>query len=169
MTHRQAAERIRRAARARRAGLAGEPSPLTAARAALWLKALPWPKLAAGAAVLVVGALVLGGSSSEREERDNPSDDDDQAERFYTRFHWGRRPTKRKRVKLPPTPRRLVELGTLEAVTYAAKKGAEGLVDYVHSFGEEGGAKPTLAADPRSRRLHIVGGDYDVQGRGIVD
>jgi hypothetical protein len=168
VTHRQAAARIRRAARAR-AGLGATPSPVATAKAALWLRGLPWAQIAAGAAVLAVGALVLGGSSSEREERDNPSDDDEQAERFYTRFHWGRRPTKRKRVKLPPTPRRLVELGTLEAVTYAAKKGAEGLVDYVHSFGEEGGRKPTLAADPRSKRLHIVGGDYDVQGRGIVD
>lgn len=130
---------------------------------------VPWGKVALGAGLAAAAWVVFSGSSSaERPEASNP-DDDDQAERFYKRFHWGRPPTGKKRVKLSPVPRRLVELGSLEAVTYAARKGAEGLVDYVHSFGEEGGRKPTLAADPRSRRLHIVGGDYDVQGRGIVD
>jgi putative peptidoglycan binding protein len=184
VTRGQAAAKVRAAAAARRApsSASSSSSSSSASRAAVgklrtwwqgepWRR-VPWAKVGAGVGLAAAAYFAFSGSSSaERPEASNPDEDDDQAhaERFYKRFHWGRRPTRTKRAKLSPTPRRLVELGSLEAVTYAARKGAEGLVDYVHSFGEEGGKKPTLAADPRSRRLHIVGGDYDVQGRGIVD
>lgn len=100
----------------------------------------------------------------------NPTDEDtEEAIDFYEGFHWGRRPKRIKRARVSPLPRHLVRLGLLEAVTYSAKKGREKLADYVHHFGEEGGRKPVLAADPRTRRLHIVGGDYDVKDVGIVD
>lgn len=87
----------------------------------------------------------------------------------YTGFHWGRPPTRTVRVRTSPKPRELVELGELEAVTYSTKKGDEGFAHYEHEFGEEGGAKPKLALDPENDRLHVVGGDYRVEDRGIVD
>jgi hypothetical protein len=72
-------------------------------------------------------------------------------------------------VRVSDIPAKLVQLGTLEAVTYSTRKGGERLADYIHRFGEEGGKKPTLAADPSSRKLHIVGGSYKIEPRGIVD
>ena len=87
----------------------------------------------------------------------------------YRGFHWGRPSTRDLRVRTSPRPRELVELGKLEAVTYSTKKGDEGLQHYEHAFGEEGGKKPTLALDPSTDRLHVVGGSYRVEDRGIVD
>lgn len=179
MTRAQAAAKFRAAAAARRSSAPSSSSSSSSAAAgkvAAWWKGepwrrVPWAKVAAGVGLAAAAWVAFSSSSSEdRPERSNPDDDDDQAhaERFYKQFHWGRRPKRTRGVKLSPTPRRLVELGSLEAVTYAARKGAEGLVDYVHSFGEGGTRKPTLAADPRSKRLHIVGGGYDVKPEGIV-
>jgi hypothetical protein len=87
----------------------------------------------------------------------------------YTGFHWGRPPRKHVAVTPPPRPRELVELGRLEAVTYSTTKGKEGLQHYEHEFGEEGGRKPVLAVDPHTDRLHVIGGDYAVEDRGIVN
>ncbi len=92
-----------------------------------------------------------------------------QARERYTGFHWGRAPRKEVRVSTSPRPRELVELGRLEAVTYSTKKGDEGLQHYEHEFGEDGGRKPVLALDPTTDRLHVVGGDYKVEDRGIVN
>jgi hypothetical protein len=89
--------------------------------------------------------------------------------RAYRGFHWGRKPRRIVRVKPARRPRELVKLGSLEAVTYGTTKGSEGYAHYEHEFGEEGGKKPALAMDPKNKRLHIVGGDYDVEDRGIVD
>lgn len=91
------------------------------------------------------------------------------AERAYQGFHWGRPPRRRVAVRLPRRPRALVKLGNLEAVTYSTTKGREGFQHYEHEFGEEGGKKPVLAMDPESKRLHVVGGTYRVEDRGIVD
>ncbi len=146
-----------------------------------WASIAKWGLLGAG----VVGAVVLLSAKSEREQHDNPCDDDDEdsddeddddepddnpraAMDFYRKFHWGREPRKIGRAKLAPRPRELVKLGVLEAVTYSAKKGGEKLADYIHHFGEEGHKKPLLTADPRTRKLHIVGGDYGVEAAGIV-
>jgi putative peptidoglycan binding protein len=93
---------------------------------------------------------------------------DRRAAKFYEDFHWGRKPRRMRRVRLSAVPRRLVKLGVLEAVTYSAKKGADALADYIHHFGEGGTRKPTLAADPVTKRLHIVGGGYDVRKEGIT-
>lgn len=87
----------------------------------------------------------------------------------YTGFHWGRRPSRAIRVKTSPRPRELVEIGKLEAVTYSTMKGDEGLQHYEHMFADKGGRKPRLAFDPKTDRLHIVGGGYKVEDRGIVD
>jgi hypothetical protein len=91
------------------------------------------------------------------------------AEQAYTGFHWGRQPSRNVRVGVSPLPDKLVQLGRLEAVTYSTKKGGEGLQHYEHAFGETGKRKPNLAMDARTKRLHIVGGGYSVEDRGIVD
>ncbi len=98
-----------------------------------------------------------------RKSRKNPLSSD--PEKAYKQFHWGKKASKTKAVAVSPAPAgRLVELGTLEAVTYSADKN-DGLVDYFHEFGRK---KPVLALDPKTNRLHIVGGGYVVEDRGIV-
>lgn len=87
----------------------------------------------------------------------------------YEALHWGHRTRRVRNVRVSPAPKSLVKLGTLEAVTYSTRKKGDGFNDYEHAFGEEGGQKPVLAVDPKTRRLHIVGGDYTVEDRGIVD
>jgi len=99
----------------------------------------------------------------------NPGDDlMASARRAFKGFHWGRSSRRIIRSKPSPAPRALVKLGRLEAITYSTKKGGE-FAHWEHEFGEEGGKKPVLAMDPSNRRLHIVGGDYTVEDRGIVD
>lgn len=71
------------------------------------------------------------------------------------------------RARVATAPRALVKLGTLEEVTYRTAKGDEGIADYVHQFGEEGGKKPILTMTPNGKQLHIVGGSYRVTQRGI--
>jgi hypothetical protein len=90
------------------------------------------------------------------------------AQRLYEAMHWGI-PPKRTRHVRTRLPRHLAELGRLESVVYSTNKKGDGPSHYEHSFGEEGGAKPRLAVDAETRDLVIVGGDYDVQARGIVD
>jgi hypothetical protein len=93
---------------------------------------------------------------------------DGAAVRAYEGFHWGRKARKLVKVRVAREPRELVKLGTLEAVTYSTTKGGHGFAHYEHEFGEGGRRKPTLAMDPRGRRLHVVGGGYSVEDRGIV-
>lgn len=93
----------------------------------------------------------------------------ERARERYRGFHWGRGPRKAVRVATSPRPGELVELGKLEAVTYSTTKGDEGFEHYEHAFGEDGGKKPVLAMDPDTDRLHVVGGSYRVEDRGIVD
>jgi hypothetical protein len=73
------------------------------------------------------------------------------------------------RVKVSSTPRELAQLGQLEAVVYSTRKHGARHAHYEHQFGETGKRKPTLAMDPRTKRLHVVGGAYTVTGRGIED
>jgi len=87
---------------------------------------------------------------------------------MFEGFHWGVPSRRKLRAQLSPTPRALVKLGQLEAVAYSTNKGGE-RATWEHEFAEDGGRKPVLAMDPDTRRLHIVGGDYDVEDRGIVD
>jgi peptidoglycan hydrolase-like protein with peptidoglycan-binding domain len=142
--------------------------PASTAAAPLSKASFPW-----GIALLGVGAVGLAAvfmrKGGGRATRRNPTGAvDEAAVRFYQDFQ-GRRPRRIKRAKVSPLPRTLVRLGLLEAITYSTKKGRTALADYVHQFGEEGGRKPVLAVDPKTKRLHIVGGDYDVQDVGIVD
>lgn len=91
------------------------------------------------------------------------------ARRAYEGFQWGRKARKVRKVTVPPRPRTLAKLGTAEAIVYSTTKGRTGFAHYEHAFGEEGGKKPILAVDPDTDRLHLVGGDYRVEDRGIVD
>jgi hypothetical protein len=104
--------------------------------------------------------------------RINPEDVDRvaQAKDFRERFHWGHPARgKPRRVHVDGAPRVLVKLGSLQAVTYGTNKRGDGYSHYEHHFGEEGGKKPALCMDVDTGRLHIVGGDYTVEERGIVD
>ncbi len=94
----------------------------------------------------------------------------EKAHAFRKRFHWGRpgRSGARK-ATVSELPRVLTKLGKLESLVYVTNKEGDGLSEYEHSFGEEGGRKPDLAVDPETGRLHIVGGGYRVEQRGIVD
>lgn len=99
----------------------------------------------------------------------NPATDDD-ARAAFEGFHWGRPSRRVRRVSVSRPPRRLVQIGRLEAITYSTRKGRGRPVEHFeHEFGETGKRKPVLAFDADNRRLHIVGGAYGVQDRGIVD
>jgi len=87
----------------------------------------------------------------------------------YEALHWGLPPKRMRAVAPAPRPRALAELGKLVSVTYATNKRGDGPSYYEHQFGEEGGRRPSLAVDVDTTDLHIVGGDYTVEDRGIVD
>ncbi len=93
----------------------------------------------------------------------------ERARDFRERFHWGIPARRVRQAQVAPLPRALTKLGRLEAVVYATNKKGDGYSHYEHAFGEEGGRKPDLAVDVESGRLHIVGGAYRVEERGIVD
>jgi hypothetical protein len=92
-------------------------------------------------------------------------DDVGEAERFYERFHWGNEPEEVTVVSAPVLMpgEVLVQLGELAEIAYDADKGGE-LARWVHPFEDE---RPVLAFSS-SGRLHIVGGSYTVDRRGIV-
>jgi len=88
--------------------------------------------------------------------------------RFYEDFHWGEEPDRVERKKIARAPKVATKLGELVSVTYETSKGGE-RAQWEHEFGEEGGKRPDLVVDPRTKKLHIVGGTYDVQSAGIID
>lgn len=87
---------------------------------------------------------------------------------FYSDFHWGDEPDKLVRKKVSRPPKAAVKLGKLVSVAYETHKGGEHAT-WEHEFGEEGGKRPDLVVDVDTKKLHIVGGDYDVRPEGIVD
>lgn len=91
------------------------------------------------------------------------------ARKLYRDLHWGIPPKRVRKFRPPHAGAALAELGRVEAIEYATTKKGDGPSIYRHRFGEEGGRKPTLAVDPQTRDLHIVGGSYAVQAKGIVD
>jgi hypothetical protein len=85
----------------------------------------------------------------------------------YRRLHWGTDPTSAELVEYQPPGLALTALGELYAAAYDTTKtgdGPDGAV-YFHEFEDP---KPLLAVDPATGRLHIVGGGYTVETRGIV-
>lgn len=85
------------------------------------------------------------------------------AARAYEEFHWGRKPKRTKRVKLPSYDEGLFELGRLHAVEYEARKGNEHAV-YVHHFEPP---YPILTGTPRGKLGPIIGGGAFLTSRGI--
>ncbi len=63
-----------------------------------------------------------------------------------------------------------IDAGEILAVTYQADKPhiEEGVYNYVHKFGEEGGTRPHLIIDQEGRPK-IEGGSYDITADGIID
>lgn len=86
----------------------------------------------------------------------------------YEGFHWGDEPTKFVAKKISKAPKVGVKLGKLVSVAYETHKNGEHAV-WEHEFGEEGGKRPDLVMDADNKRLHIVGGSYDVRPEGIID
>jgi hypothetical protein len=102
--------------------------------------------------------------------RDSMSSALERARSFSKKFHWGLEPApKAKRARVPHAPRALTTLGRLKTVVYATEKAGDGWSEYEHDFGEDGGRVPELAVDVDTGKLHIVGGSYRVEERGIVD
>ncbi len=93
----------------------------------------------------------------------------DMASDFYQDFHWGNQPKNLIERKISKSPKVGVKLGQLINVTYKTSKGNEGPTYYEHEFGEEGGERPDLIADVDNKRLHIIGGDYNITEAGIID
>ncbi len=58
-----------------------------------------------------------------------------------------------------------MKLGTLHSVCYQTKKKGEPVQLFEHEFE---GKKPWLAMDVENKRLHLLGGSYTVNSRGIV-
>jgi hypothetical protein len=92
----------------------------------------------------------------------------DRAMAFYKDFHWGEEADRIVKRKIPRAPRVAVKLGKLDSVVYSTVKDGESAT-WEHEFGEEGGKKPDLVMDMDNKKLHIVGGTYDVQPAGIID
>lgn len=89
------------------------------------------------------------------------------AAREYKKLHWGLDADADLKVKHKPLkPGDTVTLmGEIQSIVYRTTKGRDPVTDYEHDFGPKN--KPLLVVD-RHGRLHIVGGGYVVQARGIV-
>lgn len=64
-----------------------------------------------------------------------------------------------------------IELGECTEIVYTSHKEFDKFktIDYVHEFGEEGGARPTLIYARLARRLMLAGGDYVIDAPGIIN
>lgn len=102
----------------------------------------------------------------KKKNRRNPEPDTSEAENFYEQFHWGNTAEKIVPVAMEMPPEIATELGELVAVTYRTVKDGE-RATWEHEFGEEGGKRPTLVADPVTKKLFIAGGDYTITAAGI--
>jgi len=97
-------------------------------------------------------------------------DDDDETEdaiEEYTAFHWGNQPDEIQTVTIPDPPKALVAIGKLEGVIYRTAKGKRRQESWVHMHDEAD--LPTLAYDPKTHQLYILGGKYRITKRGIED
>lgn len=70
------------------------------------------------------------------------------------------------KVRVNPLPDVCMEVGKLDGVLYTTTHGGKKTA-YIHKFS--GRSKPTLATDPKGKRLFILGGHYDFTEDGIVD
>jgi hypothetical protein len=61
-----------------------------------------------------------------------------------------------------------IDLGEATFVVYIAKKPHE-VLEWVHTFGEEGGERPRLSYARVSKEIVFIGGSYRVEAPGIID
>ena len=61
-----------------------------------------------------------------------------------------------------------VDLGEVTFVVYIAKKPHE-VLEWVHTFGEEGGDRPRLAYSQFNKEFFFIGGSYRVEAPGIIN
>jgi hypothetical protein len=85
------------------------------------------------------------------------------AVREFQKFHWGEKPKKVKRVRLPSYAKGVYELGKLRAVEYETTKGGERAV-WVHKFSAP---YPSLTGTAGGKLGPIVGGRAFITERGI--
>lgn len=85
------------------------------------------------------------------------------AEAAFRKFHWGRRPRKTRRVRLPDYGEGLFALGKLRAVEYETRKGDQDAI-WVHKFDRP---FPILTGTPSGRLGPIIGGGHFITARGI--
>jgi len=71
---------------------------------------------------------------------------------------------------------RMVEIGEIVTISYFADKhhlsGPEEQkkgMHYIHELGEETGVRPILVYDRVNKQMGVVGGEYRVEDRGIVN
>jgi hypothetical protein len=83
----------------------------------------------------------------------------------WREFHWGDEPTEiiSANLYVPSAGETLVVLGKLRRVDYETTKAGE-LAVFWHEFSRP---TPYLCAGPRGS-LHVVGGRYRIEPRGIV-
>jgi hypothetical protein len=62
-------------------------------------------------------------------------------------------------------------IGVITQLTYRTEKGFDKFkkLNYYHDVGEESGVQPLLVYRTRDKRLEIVGGQYLIEPRGIVN
>lgn len=107
------------------------------------------------------------GDDDDLDGDDDLDDDVEEAVDEYESFHWGNQPDDIKEVAIPDAPRTLVEIGKLEGVIYRTAKGKRKQESWVHFHDE--GEPPTLAYDPKTHQLYILGGKYKITPHGIED
>jgi len=118
-------------------------------------KSVPIPRFVPA---LVAGAVLV--------ERTRPDRRVMEAIATYTDLHWGRAPDRVEEVDAPGLEgRTLVQLGDLEYVGYFAEKGEEAAI-WHHEF--DAADRPRLSVDEERGSLHLIGGSYTVDPRGIV-
>lgn len=102
------------------------------------------------------------------DEFDDVDDDElDDAVDEYEAFHWGNQPDSIEEVEIPDPPKTLVKIGALEGVIYRTAKGQRKQESWVHFHDED--HPPTLAYDPKTGQLYILGGKYKITPHGIED
>jgi len=89
----------------------------------------------------------------------------EQAADLYERFS-GHEPEEIGRVKIPPTPRVGVAVGTVDGILYTTVRDGQS-EKYIHKFRQSD--KPLFVVSPDGRQLFLIGGRYAFTEMGIVD
>ncbi len=87
-----------------------------------------------------------------------------EARKLFRDFH-GDEPGSLQKVRLN-VPKTGLVIGKLDGVLYTAVRDGK-TEKYIHKF--TGKSAPLLVSDPKGASLHIVGGRYVFEERGIVD